>query len=127
MRLRELIRQLIALFVVLAMSGSLASPVWAGPECPHAAGHHARHALKHSDSTSEFHFVNPDKPCKCAEHADMTMAECVALAMGMALPANTQALSPVTIGSSFFPTALPIRSGMVPERDPYPPKFSSDT
>ncbi len=123
MRAGNLFHRLIALLVALAMGGSLASPVWAGPECPHghAAGHHAQH---HSYPASELSLVNPDKPCKCDQHSDMTTAECVALSIGMALPAGTSAPGLQKLDASFVPVTILIRSGIDPERDPHPPKSS---
>lgn len=115
-------KRLIALLITLAMLGGFSLPVWAGPGCPHANAHH--HAHHHNVySPSELAFANPDRPCKCDQHADMTMAECVALGMGLALPASAQVLAIHELHAAFPATAMLFRTGTSPERDPYPPKL----
>ena len=116
-------KRLIALLITLAMLGGFASPVWAGPNCPHSSTHHHSHYTVHP--VSGVGFANPDKPCKCDQHADMTMAECVTLTIGLGLPASAQGLSLHEIEAGFPLTAVLIRPGTAPERDPYPPKSFS--
>jgi len=124
MRCRILFRRVVALLIVLAMGGGYSLPAWAGPACPHAhpAAHARPPAKHHAQPASEISLRNADRPCKCDEHADMTLAECVAFAIGLGLPAGAQALIAHPAKPEFPSMAVPIRAGTAPERDPYPPK-----
>ena len=121
MRHRKPFKRLIALLITFAMLGGFSLPVWAGPSCPHVSTHH--HAHHNVNSRAELVFANPDRQCKCNQHADMTMAECVALGIGLGLPASPQVVDIHEPQAGFSPAAVLIRAGTSPELDPYPPKL----
>jgi hypothetical protein len=60
----------------------------------------------------------------CDRHAQMMMAECVALSMGSAVLVSSACLAFAGLPSAYDLVSATRLAGVVPQRDPYPPKPS---